>query len=61
MDNKKKLTGERPSGRPRCRWEYNITMDLKQIGIDTRNWVDWAQDRDYWRALVNPALNLWVP
>ena len=42
------------------RWEDNIRMDLKEIGIDTRNWVDSAQDRDYWRALVNAALNLWV-
>ena len=33
-------------------------MDLKEIGINTRNWVDLAQDRDYWRALVNAALNL---
>ena len=36
-------------------------MDLKEIGINTRNWVDSAQDRDYCRALVNAALNLRVP
>ena len=36
-------------------------MDLKEIGINTRNWVNLAQDRDYWRGLVNAALNLWVP
>ena len=36
-------------------------MDLKEIGISTRNWVDLAQDRDCWRALVNAALNLRVP
>ena len=36
-------------------------MDLKEIGINTRNWVDSAQDRDYWRTLVNAALNLRVP
>jgi hypothetical protein len=36
-------------------------MDLKEIDINTRNWVDWAHDRDYWRALVNAALNLRVP
>ena len=36
-------------------------MDLKGIGINTRNWVDLTQDRDYWRALVNVALNLWLP
>ena len=38
----------------------NIRMDLKEIGINTRDWVDSAQDRDYWRALVNAALNLRV-
>ena len=47
--------------RPRRRLEDNITIDLKGIGINTRNWVDSAQDRDYWRALVNVALNLRVP
>ena len=36
-------------------------MDLKEIGINTRNWVDSAQDRDYWRILVNVTLNHWVP
>jgi hypothetical protein len=41
--------------------EDNIRMDLKEIGINTRNWVDLTQDRDYWRAFVNVALNLWVP
>ena len=40
-------------GRPRRRWEENIRMDLKEIGTNTRNWVDSAQDRDYWRAHVN--------
>ena len=56
-----KPTGKRPLGRLRRRWEDNIRMDLKEIGINTRNWVDSAQDRDYWRALVNAALNLRVP
>ena len=42
-------------------WEGNIRMDLKEIGISTREWVDSAQDRNYWRALVNAALNLRVP
>jgi hypothetical protein len=51
-----KPTGKRPLGRPRHRWEDNIRMDLKEISIYTRNWVDSAQDRDYWRALVNVAL-----
>ena len=54
-------TGKRPLGRPRRRWEDNIRMDLKEIGINTRSWVDSAQDKDYWRALVNSALNLRVP
>ena len=52
---------KRPLGRPRRRWEDNIRMDLKEIGISTRNWVDSAQDRVYWRALVNAPLNLLVP
>ena len=43
--------GNRPLGRPRRRWEDNIRMNLKEIGINTRNWADWAQDRGYWRAL----------
>ena len=56
-----KPTGKRPLGRPRRRWEDNIRMDLEEIGINAGNWVDSAQDRDYWRALVNAALNLRVP
>ena len=55
-----KPTGKRPLGRPKCKWEDIIRMDLKEIGINTRNWADSAQDRDYWRALVNAALNLQV-
>ena len=47
-------------GRPRHRWEDNIRMDLKEIAINTRSWVNSAQDRDYLRALVNVALNLQV-
>ena len=42
------------------RLDDNIRMDLKEIGINTRNWIDSAQARDYWRALVNAALNLRV-
>ena len=40
-----------------CRWKDTIRMDLKEIGINMRNWVDSAQDKDYWRALVNATLN----
>ena len=57
-----KSTGKGPLRRPRRRWVDNIIMDLKEIGINTKNWVNLAQDRrDYWRALVIMALNLWVP
>ena len=50
--------GKSPLERPRRKWEVNIRMDLKEIGINTRNWVDSAQDRDYWSALMNATLNL---
>ena len=56
-----KPTGRRPLGRPRRRWEDNIRMDLEEIGINAGNWVDSAQDRNYWRAIVNAVLNLRVP
>ena len=56
-----KPTGKRSLGRPRHRWEDNIRMDLEGIGLNAGNWVDSAQDRNYWRALVNAALNLRVP
>ena len=51
-------TGNRPFGRPRRRWEDNIRMDFKEIGMSTSNWVDSTPGRHYWRALVNAALNL---
>ena len=53
-----KLTGKRPLGRPRCSL-YRRT--ILEIGINMRNWVDSAHDKDYWRALVNVALNFRVP
>ena len=53
--------GKRSLGRSMRRWEDNLKMDLKELGINTRNWVDSVQDRDYWRALVNAILNLRVP
>ena len=56
-----KPTGKIPLGRTRRRWEDNIRMDLNEIGINTRNCVDSAQDRDYWRALVTAALKLRAP
>ena len=54
------VNGKRPLGRPRRRWEDNTRMDLEEKGISAGNWVDLAQDRNYWRALVNAALNLRV-
>jgi hypothetical protein len=53
--------GRRPLGRPRRRWEDNITMDLKDVGWGNMNWIELAQDRDRWRVLVNAVMNLWVP
>ena len=47
-------TEKRPLGRPKRRWEDNIRMDLEDIGINAGNWVDSAQDRDYWRAPQPP-------
>ena len=55
-----KPTGKRPLGRPRRRCKNNIRMDLEEIGINAGNWVGSAQDRNYWRALVNASLNLRV-
>ena len=52
-----KPTGKRHLGRPSRRWEDNIRMYLEEIGTHAGNWVDLGQDRDYWRAFVNAALN----
>ena len=56
-----KPAGKRPLGSPRRRCLKNIRIDLEEKCISTRNWVDSAQDRDYWRVLVNVALKLRVP
>jgi hypothetical protein len=48
-------------GRPRRRWEDNIKMDLREIGIDGANWIRLAQDRVQWWAFVNTVMNLRVP
>ena len=54
-----KATGKGPLGRP---IDGNTVLEwILEIGINTRNWVDLAQYRDYWRALVNSAMNFWVP
>ena len=54
------VTGKPTGKKSRRGWEENIRIDLKEIGINAGNWVDSAQDRDYWRGLVNGALNLRV-
>jgi hypothetical protein len=56
-----KPEGKIPLGRPRRRWVDNIKMDLREIRWDGVDWIDMAQDRGQWRALVNTALYLWVP
>jgi len=53
--------GKRPFGRPRYRWENNITMDLQEVGCEGMDWIDIDQDRDTWRSLVNAVMNLGVP
>jgi hypothetical protein len=52
---------KRPLGRLRRRWVDNIKMDLREIGWDGMDWIDLAEDRDKWRALVNAVINLRVP
>jgi hypothetical protein len=56
-----KPEGKRSLGRPQCSGLDNIKMDLRETGWDGMHWIDLAQDRDQWRALVNKAMNLRVP
>jgi hypothetical protein len=57
-----KPEGKRPLGKKTTRrWEDNIKMDLREIGWGGMDWIDLAQDRDQWRALVIKVMNLWVP
>jgi len=52
--------GKRPLGRPRRRWEDNIKLDLQEMGCGGMNWIELAQDRDRWRAVVSAVMNLRV-
>ena len=56
-----KPEGKRPLGRPRRRWEDNIKMDLQEMGYGGMDWIDLAQDRDRWWALVSAVMNRRVP
>jgi hypothetical protein len=53
--------GRRPLGRPRRRWVDNIKMGLREIGCGGMDWIDLAQGRDWWRALVNTVMNIRSP
>jgi len=53
--------GRGPLGRPRCRWEENLKIDIQKVGWGGMDWLALAQDRDRWRALVNAVINLRVP
>ena len=53
--------GRGPLGIPKCRWEDNIKVDLREVGLGVMDWIDLAQDRDRWQALVNVVMNHQVP
>jgi len=56
-----KPEGNKSLGRPRSRWEDNIKIDLQEVGCEGVDWIELAQDRDRWRAVVNAVMNLRVP
>ena len=56
-----KPEGKRPMGKPRRRWEDNIKMDLQEMGGAFGDWMELAQDRCRWRALVSAVMNFWFP
>jgi hypothetical protein len=56
-----KPEGKRPLGRPRCRWEDNVKIDVQEVGEGRGDWMELGQDRDRWRALVSTVKNLRAP
>ena len=56
-----KPEGKRPLGRPRRIWEDNIKMDFQEVGCGGMAWIELAEDRDRWQALVNVVMNLQIP
>jgi len=56
-----KRDGKRPLGRHSRRWEDNIKIDFQEVGCGGMNWIELAQDRDRWRALVTAVMNLRIP
>jgi len=57
----RKIEGKIPLGRPRRRWEDYIRMDLQEVECGGMDWIELAQVRNSWRALVNAVMNLWIP
>jgi len=56
-----KPEGKRLLGSPRRSWQDDMKMDLQEMGCRNMEWIDLAQDRDKWRAVLNAVMNLWVP
>jgi hypothetical protein len=56
-----KPEGKRPMGRPRNKWENNIRVDLQEVGCAGMDWIELAQDRDRWQAIVSAVMKLQVP
>jgi hypothetical protein len=55
-----KTERKRPLGRPRCRWEYNIRMDLQEVECGGKDWFKFAEDKDRWWALVTSVMNILI-